>query len=260
MAGFMAGIAGVNALADTAPGFVWRLQDGDGPGATALRPCGPDIMVNMSVWENLESLRDFVYRSGAHLDFMRRRRAWFHPMAQPYLVLRWGPAGHIRGVGEALSRLGLPPRGSPRRPARHRPAASPPRAPPPRRGRAPRWLTGFPTPPPGPRPPRPPPRPHPPGGGTPCPATIGGAARWRNAGSWRWEYGILALAVRRGVDHGRVTSAHLRRRAEARGVTTAYRDWQGRRVQVRDETLQAVLAALGSSPPPARPRPGASAA
>jgi len=70
----------------------------------------------------------------------------------------------------------------------------------------------------------------------------------------------LALAVRRGVDHGRVTSAHLRRRAEARGVTTAYRDWQGRRVQVRDETLQAVLAALGSSPPPARPRPGASAA
>ena len=107
MAGFMAGIAGVNALADTAPGFVWRLQDGDGPGATALRPCGPDIMVNMSVWENLESLRDFVYRSGAHLDFMRRRRAWFHPMAQPYLVLWWVPAGHIPGLDEALSRLEL---------------------------------------------------------------------------------------------------------------------------------------------------------
>ena len=75
MAGFMAGIVPVNALADAAPGFVWRLQAGDGPGATALRPCGPDIMVNMSVWENLESLRDFVYRSGPHLDFMRRRRS-----------------------------------------------------------------------------------------------------------------------------------------------------------------------------------------
>src|SRR5712692_4867745 len=61
-----------------------------------------------------------------------------------------------------------------------------------------------------------------------------------------------------GVDHGRVTSAQLRRRAEARGVTTAYRDWQGRRVQVRDETLQSVLAALGYAPPPARPRPAAS--
>src|SRR5690348_10572951 len=56
----------------------------------------------------------------------------------------------------------------------------------------------------------------------------------------------------RGVDHGRVTSAQLRRRAEARGVTTAYRDWQGRKVQVGDETLQAVLAALGPAPPHVR--------
>jgi 4-alpha-glucanotransferase len=54
-----------------------------------------------------------------------------------------------------------------------------------------------------------------------------------------------------------VTSAQLKRRAEARGVTTAYRDWQGRRIQVGDETLEAVLAALGSAPPPARPRTGA---
>ena len=107
MAGFMAGIVPVNALADTTPGFVWRLQDGDGPGATALRPCGPDVMVNMSVWEDLESLRDFVYRNGPHLDFMRRRRSWFHPMAVPYLVLWWVPAGHIPGLDQALSRLDL---------------------------------------------------------------------------------------------------------------------------------------------------------
>jgi hypothetical protein len=107
MAGFMAGIVPVNALADAAPGFVWRLRDGDGPGATALRPCGPDIMVNMSVWEDLESLRNFVYRNGPHLDFMRRRRSWFHPMAVPHLVLWWVPVGHIPGLDEALSRLGL---------------------------------------------------------------------------------------------------------------------------------------------------------
>jgi hypothetical protein len=107
MAGFMAGIIPVNALADAAPGFVWRLQDGDGPGATSLRPCGPGVMVNMSVWESLESLRDFVYRSGPHLDFMRRRREWFHPMAVPYLVLWWIPAGHIPSLDEALSRLDL---------------------------------------------------------------------------------------------------------------------------------------------------------
>ena len=64
-------------------------------------------MVNMSVWEDLESLRDFVYRNGPHLDFMRRRRSWFHPMAVPYLVLWWVPAGHIPGLDEALSRLDL---------------------------------------------------------------------------------------------------------------------------------------------------------
>jgi len=107
MVGFMAGIEPVNADADMAPGFVWRLQDGDGPGATALRPCGPRLMVNMSVWETLEALRDFVYRNGPHLDFMRRRRDWFQRMPQQHLVLWWVPAGHIPDLSEALSRLEL---------------------------------------------------------------------------------------------------------------------------------------------------------
>src|SRR5690242_8354624 len=42
-----------------------------------------------------------------------------------------------------------------------------------------------------------------------------------------------------------MTSAQLRRRAEARGVTTAYRDWRDHRIQVSDETLMGVLDALG---------------
>lgn len=107
LADFMAGIGPVNAIADAEPGLVWRLQDGDGPGATALRPRGPDLMVNMSVWEGLEALRDFVYRNGPHLDFMRRRRKWFHRMAEEHLVLWWVPAGHIPDLDEALSRLDL---------------------------------------------------------------------------------------------------------------------------------------------------------
>ena len=107
MADFMAGIDPVNSLADAEPGFVWRLQDGDGPGATALRPRGPDLMVNMSVWESLEALRDFVYRNGPHLDFMRRRRDWFHRMTQDHLVLWWVPAGHIPDLDEGLARLDL---------------------------------------------------------------------------------------------------------------------------------------------------------
>ena len=107
LADFMAGIDPVNAAADATPGLVWRLQDGDGPGATALRPRGPDFMVNMSVWESLEALRDFVYRNGPHLDFMRRRRKWFHRMPEEHLVLWWVPAGHIPDLDEALSRLDL---------------------------------------------------------------------------------------------------------------------------------------------------------
>jgi hypothetical protein len=107
LADFMAGIDPVNAAADATPGLVWRLQDGDGPGATALRPRGPDLMVNLSVWESLEALRDFVYRNGPHLDFMRRRREWFHRMTEDHLVLWWVPAGHIPDVDEALSRLDL---------------------------------------------------------------------------------------------------------------------------------------------------------
>jgi len=92
MAGFMSRIEPVNALADAAPGFVWRLQDGDGPGA---------------VWESLDALRDFVYRNGPHLDFMRRRREWFHRMAEQHLVLWWVPAGHRPDLDEALHRLDL---------------------------------------------------------------------------------------------------------------------------------------------------------
>src|SRR5215469_13611661 len=63
------------------------------------------------------------------------------------------------------------------------------------------------------------------------------------------------------MDHGRVSSEFLRRRAQAVGVATSYRDWRGRTVEVADETIAAVLAALGAGPsasaiPPAGSRPG----
>ena len=91
MAEFMALLDPVNAVADASPGFVWRLQTEDG-NATALRPYEDDRMiVNMSVWESIEDLAAFVYRSG-HVDVMRRRREWFEPM-KPYMVLWWVPAG-----------------------------------------------------------------------------------------------------------------------------------------------------------------------
>ncbi len=103
LADFVAALAPMNALADGSPGFVWRLQTEDGD-ATALRVFDDDsLIVNMSVWESLEALAAFVYRS-THAGVMRRRREWFEHM-QLYLALWWVPAGHRPGVGEAEARL-----------------------------------------------------------------------------------------------------------------------------------------------------------
>ena len=82
MAEFVAGFELMNALADRSPGFVWRLADEDADNATGTRPIAPDMIVTMSVWESLEALRAYTYQSG-HLEYLRRRRDWFHPHALP---------------------------------------------------------------------------------------------------------------------------------------------------------------------------------
>lgn len=104
MSDFMAQLDEINSLADNSPGFVWRLQGDDG-NATYLRPFDDDrILVNMSVWESIEHLKDFTYRT-AHNEVMRRRREWFEKMDGFYLVLWWIKAGYIPTVAEARSRL-----------------------------------------------------------------------------------------------------------------------------------------------------------
>ena len=105
MEGFRSALDPINALADQAPGFVWRLQTEEG-NATAIRPyAGDDLMaVNMSVWESLESLQQFVYKS-RHLESLRARKQWFEPLEGPILVLWWIPAGQIPTVAEAQGRL-----------------------------------------------------------------------------------------------------------------------------------------------------------
>ena len=106
LAGFVAQLEPVNALADRSPGFVWRLQTEDGD-ATAIRPYEDDrVMVNLSVWASFEALRSFVYAT-RHLEVMRHRRQWFSRMADPYLALWWLPAGTIPTVAEAKERLEL---------------------------------------------------------------------------------------------------------------------------------------------------------
>ena len=102
--GFVEALDPINALADAAPGFVWRLQTEDGD-ATAVRAVDDDmIIVNMSVWESLEALADYVYRSD-HQQIMRGRRQWFERMSEAFQVLWWVPEGHRPPVTEAIERL-----------------------------------------------------------------------------------------------------------------------------------------------------------
>ncbi len=104
LAGFVAALDEINASADAAPGFVWRLQTEDGD-ATAIRILDDDrLLINMSVWTSLEALAEFAYR-GDHVRIMRRRRDWFVPMTQAYQCLWWVPAGHLPTVAEAEQRL-----------------------------------------------------------------------------------------------------------------------------------------------------------
>ena len=106
MAEFAGNLARINALADAAPGFVWRLQTEAGD-ATALRPFeNENMLLNMSVWRDADSLRRFVYRS-AHADILRRRREWFEPIGDAILVLWWVPRGHHPSIEEASARLKL---------------------------------------------------------------------------------------------------------------------------------------------------------
>jgi heme-degrading monooxygenase HmoA len=110
IADFAAALDPVNALADAAPGFLWRLQTEDGD-ATSVRGFEQDaegapggIVINMSVWESVETLAAFVYSDG-HRAVLRRRREWFSRMTDAYAALWWIPRGHIPTVGEAEERV-----------------------------------------------------------------------------------------------------------------------------------------------------------
>jgi hypothetical protein len=105
MADFVANLDRINALAEVSDGFVWRLQTEAGD-ATALRPMGESILVNMSVWRDVASLNAYVYRS-AHAGIMRRRQEWFERMQPAYFVLWWVPRGHHPTIGEASVKLAL---------------------------------------------------------------------------------------------------------------------------------------------------------
>lgn len=104
MAPFVALLDEINALGERSPGFVWRLKD-DSDHATAIRVYEDEsILINLSVWENPEALRQFVYFS-VHVDAFRRRAEWFEKLATPTLALWWTPVGVYPSALEAKERL-----------------------------------------------------------------------------------------------------------------------------------------------------------
>lgn len=108
MASFVALIDEVNARADRAAGFVWRLKFDDGPGSLEHRIFDDDaLLVNMSVWTDAQSLFDFVYRNEEHRSALRRRGEWFGAVSDATTVCWWVDEGHRPTVREAQDRLVL---------------------------------------------------------------------------------------------------------------------------------------------------------
>ncbi|MFF1837041.1 DUF3291 domain-containing protein [Streptomyces sp. NPDC058231] len=94
----------VNAVADRAAGFVWRLQSESG-NATDVPILGDSwLIVNMSVWRDTDALTAFMYQ-GRHRELLARRREWFERVEEAMTVLWWVPAGQRPTVRDAEERL-----------------------------------------------------------------------------------------------------------------------------------------------------------
>ena len=106
MSTFVERLADVNAAAEMADGFVWRLKDDDGPGATSFRMFDDDLLiVNLSVWADLDSLRAFVVGHAGHREALQARRTWFERAVQPMTVCWYVPDDHLPTLPEAESAL-----------------------------------------------------------------------------------------------------------------------------------------------------------
>ncbi len=104
MKGFVDQLDAINALAEQREGFVWRLKSSNG-NATEFNPYNDNrIIINFSVWQTIEQLKSYVYRS-AHTDVMRDRKKWFEKFDKPYYVLWYTEKGCIPTIEEAVGRL-----------------------------------------------------------------------------------------------------------------------------------------------------------
>jgi hypothetical protein len=109
LAGFVAALDPVNASADGAPGFVWRLQTDEG-NATSVQAFeweqqgAAGVIINMSVWRSVEQLSEWVY-GPLHRAALVQRRNWFERVSDATTALWWVLEGHLPSTKEAEARV-----------------------------------------------------------------------------------------------------------------------------------------------------------
>ncbi|MBI1418493.1 MAG: DUF3291 domain-containing protein [Limimaricola sp.] len=107
VAEFMAALDKVNGLGKRMPGFVWMMEGSGEPGTgnTETKIGGdPRFVANLTVWDDLPSLRRFVFDT-LHRRFLDRRAAWFEVLGEHHFVMWWVPDGHRPTLEEGLARL-----------------------------------------------------------------------------------------------------------------------------------------------------------
>ncbi len=106
MKAFVARLDEINALADQSPGFIWRWQPDESDDSASTIFKDRSLIINMSVWEDMEALRHYVYKS-MHVELVRDREQWFHKLSNSYQVLWWIPEGSLPTPAEAYEKLQL---------------------------------------------------------------------------------------------------------------------------------------------------------
>jgi hypothetical protein len=96
----------INAIAEASKGFVWRLKDDGGNATDIVFADTPNELVNMSVWESVDALKNFMFKTH-HIDFLKRKKEWFETPTEATYVLWWVPVGHIPSIEEAKQKLAL---------------------------------------------------------------------------------------------------------------------------------------------------------
>ncbi|MEM1440182.1 MAG: DUF3291 domain-containing protein [Pseudomonadota bacterium] len=104
MAGFYNNVPAINALAESSPGFVWRLTDAEEEARAATLFGDPRLIIALSVWESIDALEQFVYRS-AHGGYLRQRTSWFEPRQGPNKALWWVERGARPTIHDAKHRI-----------------------------------------------------------------------------------------------------------------------------------------------------------